>query len=406
MAKKKINLLFDASVLSAQKRSGIFNVAYEILKVLIQKKDINLKLYCSLDSLVGFKKNLKTVLYEFRDIPIINDNLHEKLKAYELYYDFKEYMARKKNKPIKLKIIKSKQYILGVLKKICELYHSKEYLDALNSADVFFSPCYAIPESVKKIERVKKYIVLYDVIPLVCPAYEGSDTSWFNCLCKDINPKYHYFVISDYSMKEFIKYFPQLRHADMRLFSLAASEVYKPDNKHEFRKKLNIKGKYVLTICNTEPRKNLAMMVKSFNHFIRKNHIKDLVFVIGGCNQELFKQMIADDNLTTCIQLVGYVEDKYMAQLYSNAEWFVYTSQYEGFGLPPLEAMACGCPVITSNNSSLPEVVGDAGIMIDCNSDEQHIEAYEKYYFDEKYRNEMAQKGLDRSKMFSWEINL
>ena len=92
-----------------------------------------------------------------------------------------------------------------------------------------------------------------------------------------------------------------------------------------------------------------------------------------------------------------------MAALYSGAEWFVYTSQYEGFGLPPLEAMKCGCPVITSNNSSLPEVVGDAGIMIDWDSDEQHIAAYEKYYMDKKYRDEMAKKGLEHAKIFSWE---
>ena len=89
--------------------------------------------------------------------------------------------------------------------------------------------------------------------------------------------------------------------------------------------------------------------------------------------------------------------------MYSGAEWFTYTSQYEGFGLPPLEAMSCGCPVITSNNSSLPEVVGDAGIMIDWDSDEQHIEAYEKYYFNRELRAEFAQKGLERAKQFSWE---
>ena len=69
----------------------------------------------------------------------------------------------------------------------------------------------------------------------------------------------------------------------------------------------------------------------------------------------------------------AYIDDEDLAPLYSGAEWFVFTSQYEGFGLPPLEAMACGCPVIASNNSSLPEVVGDAGIMIDWDSDEQHI---------------------------------
>jgi glycosyltransferase involved in cell wall biosynthesis len=64
--------------------------------------------------------------------------------------------------------------------------------------------------------------------------------------------------------------------------------------------------------------------------------------------------------------------------------------------------MLCGCPVITSNNSSLPEVVGDAGIMIDWDSDEQHVEAYEKYYFNEKMRKEYGAKGLERSKLFSW----
>ena len=71
--------------------------------------------------------------------------------------------------------------------------------------------------------------------------------------------------------------------------------------------------------------------------------------------------------------------------------------------MPPLEAMKCGCPVITSNNSSLPEVIGDAGQMIDYDSDEQHIDAYEKYYFDKKYCNKMASKGLMRAKEFCWE---
>ena len=92
-----------------------------------------------------------------------------------------------------------------------------------------------------------------------------------------------------------------------------------------------------------------------------------------------------------------------MAALYSGAEWFVYTSQYEGFGLPPLEAMQCGTPVITSNNSSLPEVVGDAGIMVDYDSLEQHIKAYGDYYFNEDLRKQNAAKGIERAKQFSWE---
>ena len=99
----------------------------------------------------------------------------------------------------------------------------------------------------------------------------------------------------------------------------------------------------------------------------------------------------------------GYIDDEDLAPLYSGAEWFVYTSQYEGFGLPPLEAMSCGCAVITSNNSSLPEVAGDAGIMIDWDNEEEHVQAYEKYYFNPEIRNEYAQKGLERAKQFSWQ---
>ena len=105
----------------------------------------------------------------------------------------------------------------------------------------------------------------------------------------------------------------------------------------------------------------------------------------------------------TFIVVVGFEYDVDLAALYSGAEWFVYTSQYEGFGMPPFEAMKCGCPVITSNNSSLPEVIGDAGIMIDWDSDEQHIAAYENYYNDKNLRDEMRKKGLARVKNFSWD---
>ena len=88
--------------------------------------------------------------------------------------------------------------------------------------------------------------------------------------------------------------------------------------------------------------------------------------------------------------------------LYINAECFVYPSLYEGFGLPPLEAMQCGTPVITANITSLPEVVGDAGIMINPYNDSELLEAYSKMYFNEKLRNELSKKGIERAKQFSW----
>jgi glycosyltransferase involved in cell wall biosynthesis len=170
--------------------------------------------------------------------------------------------------------------------------------------------------------------------------------------------------------------------------------------------KIPSKKKYLFSLCTVEPRKNLIRAVRCFLEFISKHNISDLVWVMGGGHWDYFINELKKNNVrwdSNFIIQAGYIDDEDLPVLYSNAEWFVYTSQYEGFGLPPLEAMQCGCPVITSNNSSLPEVVGDAGMMIDWDSDDQHIEAYEKYYFDENLRKEFSKKGLERAKLFSWE---
>lgn len=98
----------------------------------------------------------------------------------------------------------------------------------------------------------------------------------------------------------------------------------------------------------------------------------------------------------------GYIEDEDLPILYSAAESFVYPSLYEGFGMPVLEAMQCGCPVITSNRTSIPEVIADAGIQINPEKDEELISAYEKMYFDESFRHECTRRGLERAKDFSW----
>ena len=168
-----------------------------------------------------------------------------------------------------------------------------------------------------------------------------------------------------------------------------------------------LEKRYVFSLCTLEPRKNLIRAVKSFIRFAEKNSVGDMIFALGGPAWKDFeKQLESDADISGLyskyVVWIGYVDDDDLPVLYSNAEWFVYTSQYEGFGLPPLEAMQCGCPVITSNNSSLPEVVGDAGIMIDWDSDDQHIKAYEEYYFDERLRKDNIRKGLQRSKSFSW----
>ena len=100
---------------------------------------------------------------------------------------------------------------------------------------------------------------------------------------------------------------------------------------------------------------------------------------------------------------MGYVDDEDVNTLYSNSLFFTYISLYEGFGMPPLEAMSCGTPVLTSNTSSLPEVVGDAAIMIEPTDKKACIDAMKNLYFNENLRNELSKKGLEQAKKFSWE---
>ncbi|MBQ3785121.1 MAG: glycosyltransferase [Alphaproteobacteria bacterium] len=284
-----------------------------------------------------------------------------------------------------------------------------------SNTDIFFSPFFKIPDEIKKYPNVSCYLIIYDVIPLLFPDYftNSNSKNYFRQFCKDLKFDTFYFSISDYTKLDFLKYFSNMDADKITTIPLSSNFDYKPnkdENKlSQVREKYNIPTdkKYLFSLCSLEPRKNLIRSVKTFIEFIKKNNIDDLVYILGGGAwdgfiEKLEKEVPEYKKYTDKIIRAGYIDDEDLAALYSGATFFVYTSQYEGFGMPPLEAMKCGCPVITSNNSSLPEVVGDAGIMIDWDSDEQHIAAYEKYYFDKKYRDSMAKKGLERSKQFSW----
>jgi glycosyltransferase involved in cell wall biosynthesis len=222
----------------------------------------------------------------------------------------------------------------------------------------------------------------------------------------------YFFSNSMATRNDYKRLFPIVSDDNSSVIYLAADSMFTPKNEiselERIKKKYNLpqNKKYVFSLCTLEPRKNLLRAVKCFLIFLEKNKIDDLVWVMGGSAWVTFIETLKKECATwnpDVIIRAGYVDDDDLPVLYGNAEWFVYTSQYEGFGLPPLEAMQCGCPVITSNNSSLPEVVGDAGIMIDWDSDEQHVEAYEKYYFNEELRNDFGHRAQARAKMFSWE---
>ncbi|MBD2045373.1 glycosyltransferase family 4 protein [Coleofasciculus sp. FACHB-64] len=162
---------------------------------------------------------------------------------------------------------------------------------------------------------------------------------------------------------------------------------------------------YLLFVSTIEPRKNINNLIKAFDLLKQKYKIEHQLVLIGqkGWNYEPIFREIESSAWRSQIHHLDYLSDEMVAVFYSKADAFVYPSHYEGFGLPVLEAMTLGAPVITSNTSSLPEVAGDAALLIDPDDPASLADAILKVISDSQLRSELIQKGKERAKLFSWE---
>ena len=175
------------------------------------------------------------------------------------------------------------------------------------------------------------------------------------------------------------------------------------------REKFNIPldKTYFLSVCTIEPRKNIDLLINAYEKLLSFRTREDIPLLIltgifGWKVQPLIEKI---NRINNCYEnpiiLTGFVSDEDLAILYSATSAFVYPSLYEGFGLPPLEAMQCGAPVIASNNSSIPEVVGDAGILVDAQDEKALVDALRNCLNKEK-SEEMRQRSIKRAALFSW----
>ncbi|MCC6904729.1 MAG: glycosyltransferase family 4 protein [Anaerolineae bacterium] len=161
---------------------------------------------------------------------------------------------------------------------------------------------------------------------------------------------------------------------------------------------------YILSVGTVQPRKNYARLAEAF---ARLEYTGLKLVIAGGkgwLEDELYR-VIEHSGIANRVLLTGFVADDDLPALYSGAELMAYPALYEGFGLPPLEAMACGVPVITSNTSSFPEVVGDAGLMIDPYSVNDLAAAIERVLTSPSLRTTLCQMGLARARLFDWQAS-
>jgi len=167
---------------------------------------------------------------------------------------------------------------------------------------------------------------------------------------------------------------------------------------------------YILFVGSEQPRKNFARLLKAFSQLKGEPRFKDLKLVkigrAGGREADFRRQtmeVVEALGISHEVIFTEVVPEVDLPAYYSGAGVFVLPSLYEGFGLPPLEAMACGCPVITSNTSSLPEIMGEAGIMVDPYDTDNLAQAMRRVLTDNRLRDDMVRMGLEQSKKFSWE---
>lgn len=172
------------------------------------------------------------------------------------------------------------------------------------------------------------------------------------------------------------------------------------------RQTYGIESDYILSVGSIQPRKNLSRLIAAYSRLRRaqpEGKLPQLV-VVGKCAwlYEETLRAIKELELSNSVILTGYVPESDLPALYSGAICFVYLSYFEGFGLPPLEAMKCGAAVIVGNRTSLPEVVGDAGVLVDPFEINDIAAAIEKVIGDSDFRSRLSVKGLERARLFDW----
>jgi len=415
-----IKVAYDISQLASNvhrtnNKTGIIRVIEEVLFELQKRCDINLKM-------VGLCTNnaVFTSLVATQYLKQIDSNMDSSfIDTYTSRLGIESYYKRKYATLLSTDIAKEihkdslPSYIFRAMLMVFSYIQKLDLVQSLkdDEFDIFHSPFLKLPP--RKITGItKRLLTIYDLIPVKNPEYVTRHFNlFFKQILQSIDVKRDWVIcISEHTKNEFCEY---TKMSPDRVFvaPLAASDNFHPvDDMQRIdgcRKKYGIPpGQYFLTLALLQPRKNLDHLIRSFFKFLAESHRPDTYLVLAGFYgwkySEIFNTLNKFPKYRSRLIFTGYVPDEDLAAIYSGAKGFLFPSLYEGFGLPPLEAMKCGVPVITSNTTSLPEVVGDAGIMVDPLDQDALCQAMTTIVNDDNVWQELRAKGLERSRQFTW----
>jgi len=206
------------------------------------------------------------------------------------------------------------------------------------------------------------------------------------------------------STKKDLEEIYQVKKEDIQMIPHGISQKFKVMKQNnpklnEIKRKYQLPEKFIFFLGNIEPRKNISSIIAVYKNIVSKNSkLSEYGLVLAGNINPLCENLLQERGLKTC----GYIENEDRPYVYNLASLFVYPSFFEGFGLPILEAMACGTPVITSNNSAIPEVAGNSASLTDPNRPTELADAIESILTDGNLRKKFKERGLAQAQKFSW----
>ncbi len=277
--------------------------------------------------------------------------------------------------------------------------------------DIFHSPSFVIPRFMK----TKVVVTIHDLIHVLFKSeFSFIVQLYYKLIVRPAIRNSNIVITDSKSSESDIVDWANIDGSRIRVVSLACDSIFKKHSDNNamqaVRSKYGVDGKYIMYNGNKKAHKNVEALIEAFA--ILKSRLKEpcTLVVVGKRDNNTTEtncagidSLIAKRKLSDSVVFTGHVSEYDLVGLYNSAQLLVMPSLYEGFGFPVLEAMQCGCPVVCSNISSLPNVCDDAAFYIDPYSIESIAEGLHRVFTDEDLRRELADKGLERAKAFSWD---
>ncbi len=273
--------------------------------------------------------------------------------------------------------------------------------------DIYHSPFYPLPALTKQ-KHLKRFLSVCDLINIQHPEVSRDGGAYMRHILASADADDWFITISETTREALCEYRRDIDPKRVLTVPLAASDMFHPADTQsvaKVKRRLGIRSDYFLSLCTLDKRKNLEGLVDAFAEWTKANPKAQTQLVLAGSLGEStldLHRRIAQTQLVGRVAVTGYLDDSELAPLYSGATAFVYPSFYEGFGLPILEAMQCGVPVLSSTDKALREVGGDAVRYFDPRSRDAIVEALDTAYRSESAPQDWKSKGLLRARSFSW----